>query len=93
LALCRHPDRWIGGRAHAFLVIRFKVDQVVSGVAINIFGAGMTSFISSRFMQKALTNLNNSGTFPSSPFPIFQDPRLGPIFLRTTLSFTSRSCS
>ena len=37
---------------HAFLVIRFKVDQIVSGVAINIFGAGLTSFISSRFVEK-----------------------------------------
>ncbi|MGZ9166432.1 MAG: ABC transporter permease subunit, partial [Anaerolineales bacterium] len=26
---------------HAFLVIRFKVDQIVSGVAINIVGAGV----------------------------------------------------
>lgn len=36
---------------HAVLVIRFKVDQIISGVAINIFGTGATSFIASRFLE------------------------------------------
>ncbi|HND48808.1 MAG TPA: ABC transporter permease, partial [Anaerolineales bacterium] len=54
---------------HAYLVIRFKVDQTVSSVAINIFGAGTTAFISSRFMQRAGDQLNNSGTFPIISIP------------------------
>ncbi|MBM4426048.1 MAG: ABC transporter permease [Chloroflexi bacterium] len=71
---------------HAFLVIRFKVDQVVSGVAINIFGAGMTSFISSRFLQKATDALNNSGTFPIISVPGFSKiPVLGPVLFENNL--------
>ena len=66
--------------AHAFLVIRFKVDQIVSGVAINIFATGMTSFISSRFLQENIDTLNNSGTFPILPIPgLVKIPILGPI--------------
>ncbi len=66
--------------AHAFLVIRFKVDQIVSGVAINIFATGMTSFISSRFLQQNVNSLNNSGTFPILPIPgLVKIPILGPI--------------
>jgi general nucleoside transport system permease protein len=66
--------------AHAFLVIRFKVDQIVSGVAINIFATGMTSFISSRFLQQNVDSLNNSGTFPILPIPgLVKIPILGPI--------------
>jgi general nucleoside transport system permease protein len=71
---------------HAFLVIRFKVDQVVSGVAINIFGAGMTSFISSRFLQKATDTLNNSGTFPIISVPgLSKIPVLGPVLFENNL--------
>ncbi len=72
--------------AHAFLVIRFKVDQVVSGVAINIFGVGITSFISSRFLEKAFTDLNNAGTFPIVPIPILsQIPILGPALFENNI--------
>lgn len=71
---------------HAFLVIRFKVDQVVSGVAINIFGTGVTSFISSRFMQKAGDTLNNSGTFPIISIPgLSKIPVLGPVLFENNL--------
>ena len=64
---------------HAFLVIRFKVDQIVSGVAINIFGAGFTAFMSSKFLQSATDTLNNSGTFPIISIPILSKiPVLGP---------------
>src|SRR5512142_1567062 len=48
---------------HAVLVIRFKVDQIVSGVAINIFATGLTSFISSRYLVVNIDKLNNSGPF------------------------------
>src|SRR5512134_3719530 len=71
---------------HAVLVIRFKVDQVVSGVAINIIGAGVTSFVSSRFLEKNTDLLNNSGTFPSISIPILSKiPILGPVLFENNL--------
>jgi simple sugar transport system permease protein len=73
---------------HAFLVIRFKVDQIVSGVAINIIGAGATSFISSRFLEKNTELLNSSGIFPVIPIPgLSQIPFIGPIFFGNNLIF------
>jgi simple sugar transport system permease protein len=66
---------------HALLVIRFKVDQIVSGVAINIFGSGITSFISSRYLEANIDKLNNSGTFKIITIPVLSRiPILGPIF-------------
>lgn len=66
---------------HAVLAIQFRVDQIVSGVAINIFAAGATSFISARFLEKNIDKLNNSGTFPIMPIPLLSKiPLLGPIF-------------
>ena len=71
---------------HAFLVIRFKVDQIVSGVAINIVGAGTTSFISSRFLERATDTLNNSGTFPIITIPLLSKiPVLGPILFENNI--------
>jgi general nucleoside transport system permease protein len=71
---------------HAFLVIRFKVDQIVSGVAINIVGAGVTSFISSRFLEKATDTLNNSGTFPIIKIPLLAKiPILGPTLFENNI--------
>ena len=32
----------------AVLAVRFKIDQVIAGTAINILGAGLTSFLSDR---------------------------------------------
>ncbi|HET6846232.1 MAG TPA: ABC transporter permease [Anaerolineales bacterium] len=70
---------------HAVLVIRFKVDQIVSGVAINIFGTGMTSFISSRYLESNIDLLNNSGTMKVWPVPLLsQIPIVGPIFFEHT---------
>jgi simple sugar transport system permease protein len=70
---------------HALLVIRFKVDQIVSGVAINIFGTGMTSFISSRYLESNINLLNNSGTLKVVPVPLLSEiPVLGPILFEHT---------
>lgn len=74
------------GAFHAFLVIRFKVDQIVSGVAINIVGTGVTSFISSRFLEKATDALNNSGTFPIIKLPLLSKiPVLGPTLFENNI--------
>lgn len=71
---------------HAYLVIRFKVDQIVSGVAINIFGTGLTSFISSRFLEKNTDVLNNSGVFPVIPIPgLAKIPILGPMLFENNI--------
>lgn len=71
---------------HAVLAIRFKVDQIVSGVAINIFATGTTSFISARFLEKNIDALNNSGTFPIISIPLLSKiPILGPIFFENNL--------
>jgi ABC-type uncharacterized transport system permease subunit len=71
---------------HAFLVIHFKVDQTVSSVAINIFGIGITSFISSRYLQSAGDALNNSGTFPIITIPLLSKiPILGPMLFENNI--------
>ena len=71
---------------HAYLVIRFKVDQIVSGVAINIFGAGFTAFMSSRFLQKSGDLLNNSGVFPTISIPgLAKIPILGPMLFENNI--------
>jgi ABC-type uncharacterized transport system permease subunit len=71
---------------HAFLVIHFKVDQTVSSVAINIFGVGITSFISSRYLQSAGDTLNNSGTFPIITIPVLSKiPILGPMLFENNI--------
>ena len=71
---------------HAFLVIRFKVDQIVSGVAINIIGAGVTSFASSRFLEKNTNALNNSGTFPVISIPLLSKiPVIGPVLFENNI--------
>ncbi len=71
---------------HAWLVIRFKVDQIVSGVAINIFGTGLTSFIGSRFLEKNTDVLNNSGVFPTISIPVLSKiPVLGPVVFENNI--------
>ncbi len=64
---------------HAWLSVTFKVDQIVSGTVINIFSAGITSFLSQRFLQP-IQALNSGGTFKTLPIPIVsQIPIIGPL--------------
>jgi general nucleoside transport system permease protein len=73
---------------HAVLVIRFRVDQIVSGVAINILGTGITSFIDKFYLESRIDQLNNSGTFPIFAIPLLSKiPILGPIFFENNLIF------
>ena len=70
---------------HAVLVITFKVDQIISGVAVNIVGTGVSSFISNRYLQVNV-ELNNSGVFPNIPIPgLVKIPILGPVIFENNI--------
>jgi simple sugar transport system permease protein len=65
---------------HAVLSIHYMVDQIVSGAVINIFSVGISSFISSKFLQ-AFQELNNPGIFKPFALPVLgKIPIIGPIF-------------
>lgn len=67
------------GVIHGVLSIKYKVNQIISGTAINIFSTGITSYISALYLQKVQT-LNNSGTFAPIRIPLLSKiPVFGPI--------------
>jgi len=64
----------------AVLAIRFKIDQIIAGTAINILGVGLTSFLSARILAE-LPELNNTGIFPRVSIPLLSNiPVIGPVF-------------
>jgi len=70
---------------HALLSIKYRINQVISGTVINIFSAGMTAFISQKFLQ-ANQALNSPPIFPRIPLPgLAHIPVLGPILFNTNL--------
>lgn len=70
---------------HAVLSIKYKINQIISGTVINIFSTGMTSFISSKFMQ-TYQELNATPVFPRIPIPLLADiPIIGPLFFNSNL--------
>ncbi|MFX0169661.1 MAG: ABC transporter permease [Candidatus Hodarchaeota archaeon] len=60
---------------HAILTITFRVNQVISGIGITIFGTGLSGLVGLAFVGKKIT------PFPAVPIPLLsQIPILGPIF-------------
>ena len=73
------------GLVHGVLSIKYKSDQVISGTMINIFATGMTSFFSSKFLQR-YQHLNNPGRFPTWEVPgLSKIPFFGPIFFSNNM--------
>ena len=67
------------------LSIKYKVNQTISGTVINIFSAGLTAFISQKFLQHTQT-LNNPKMFTRVPLPGLADiPLVGPILFHQNI--------
>jgi len=73
------------GALLAVLAIRYKVNQIVAGTAINILATGLTSYFSSRYLQ-AIPELNKPPTFRAIALPgLSRLPILGPVLFTTTV--------
>ncbi len=70
---------------HGVLSIKYKTDQIVSGTVINIFATGLTSYISTKFLQ-VYQNLNEPGVFQPIPVPgLVSIPFIGPILFNNNI--------
>jgi general nucleoside transport system permease protein len=66
----------------AALVVTQRVDQIIAGVAINVFVLGMTSYVSSQVLTE-LRYLNNAPVFRPIVIPFLSDlPLIGPVLFR-----------
>lgn len=74
---------------HAVVSINFKANQVVSGIAINLFALGLTNYIV--FIQTAgqgVPSLGDSLRLPQvSLGPLSNIPFIGPVFLQQNIIF------
>ncbi len=69
----------------AVLAIRYKVDQIVAGTAINILATGLTSYLSTRYLQ-VNPALNRPPTFSPIAIPgVASIPIIGPVLFTHTL--------
>ena len=69
----------------AALVVTFRVDQIIAGVAINIFVLGITSFLTSNLL-KSNPELNDAPVFKSINLPVLSDiPVLGPVLFKQNI--------
>jgi simple sugar transport system permease protein len=69
---------------HAVVSIRFRADQIVSGIAINIFAAGLTVFLVRRiFGQQDVGHLGQSELLPNLSIPLLdQVPFIGKVIFQ-----------
>ena len=69
----------------AVLAIKFKVDQIIIGVVINLFVLGLTSFLNSQVLVPK-PELNDAPVFPAIAIPgLSQIPIIGQMFFDQTI--------
>lgn len=70
---------------HAMLSIKYKINQTISGTVINIFSAGITAYVSQKFLQ-VNEAINTPPMFGRAPIPLLSDiPFIGPILFNTNI--------
>jgi simple sugar transport system permease protein len=70
----------------AVLAIRFLVDQVVVGIVLNLFAAGITGFLYERLMQTNAQEYNQPPQLPTVRVPGLADiPVIGPVLFDTNV--------
>ena len=74
------------GSLLAVFAIRYLVDQVVLGVVLNVFAAGLTGFLYDRALVPYQNTLNSPATYLPLKIPLLGDiPIIGPVFFDSTI--------
>lgn len=69
----------------AVLSIKYRVDQIIVGVVINIFVLGLTSFLTVRLLREN-QHLNQASIFQPIKIPLLGDiPVIGPVLFNQTV--------
>jgi simple sugar transport system permease protein len=70
----------------AVLAIKYRVDQIIAGVVINIFALGLTSFLSAQILVEDSATYNSPGVLRPIPLPLLSDiPVLGRVFFEQNI--------
>jgi len=70
----------------AVLAIKYRVDQIIAGVVINIFAVGITSFLSAQFLVESPARLNNPAVIGPTRIPLLADiPVVGRVFFNQSI--------
>jgi general nucleoside transport system permease protein len=74
------------GALLAVFAIRYMVDQVVLGVVLNVFAAGLTGFLYDRALVPYQNTLNSPATYLPVKIPLLGDiPIIGPALFDSTI--------
>ena len=70
----------------AVFAITYFVDQIILGVVLNVFAAGLTGYLYDRALVPYENTLNSPATFSAIKIPVLGDiPIIGPIFFDSTI--------
>jgi general nucleoside transport system permease protein len=72
---------------HAFISIRFRADQIISGFAINIAAVGLTTFLNAKLSNfRGLPQVDASGRLPTITVPLLSNiPFLGQVLFQQNI--------
>ncbi|MBO9554643.1 ABC transporter permease [Cellulomonas sp.] len=74
------------GSLLALFTVKYKVNQIIVGVVLNVFAVGLTSFLFSSVLKPNAATLNSPPRMPVIDIPVLSGiPIIGPVLFRQTL--------
>jgi len=74
------------GSLLALFTVKYRVNQIIVGVVLNVFAVGLTSFLFSSVLKPNAATLNSPPRMPVIDIPVLSGiPVVGPVLFRQTL--------